>query len=159
MFGWVVPSKPNVAEVRSQYVHEVTPARTLDVDIASIRILFRPWMHVDPAPQNCISQMNRSILGTYWMTWSQQRPLSRRAPLASLDEPLGQIEVRLSEVQVLPPFVDTTADVLPVASTVPFPSAPLMSGGEPENERLLLKLVFLENATDAAVRPAPEKAL
>src|SRR5207302_10454583 len=88
-----------------------------------------------------------------------QSPLSRRAPLASLDEPLGQIEVGLSEVKVLPPFVDTTADVLPVASTVPFPSAPLMSGGEPENERLLLKLVFLENATVAAVRPAPEKAL
>src|SRR2546421_2806543 len=158
MLGLAV-GRPKVAVVRSQYVQDVIPARTLDVDIEAILILLRPCRHPEPAPQNCMSQMNRLILGTYWMTWSQQSPLSRKAPLASFDAALGQIAVGFTDVNVLPLLVEIAPNVFPVASTVPLPSAPLMSGGEPEKATLLLKLVFFVKATEAAVPPAPVSAL
>src|SRR5438067_11791655 len=157
MFGFAVGS-PKVAVVRSQYVQDVIPARTLAVDIDAILILFRPCRQPEPAPQNCISQMKRLILGTYWITWSQQRPLSRNAPLESFDGPLGQIVVGSTDLNVLPLSVEMAPNVFAVASTVPLPSAPLMSGGAPENETWGLKLVFFVKVTEAAPRPAAANA-
>src|SRR5437588_9990114 len=159
MFGFA-DGRPNTAVVRSQYVHDgVQPPRTLDVDAATIRSLFRPCRHDAPAPQNCCSQMNRSIFGTYWITWSQQRPLSRRAPLESFDGLLGQILVGSTVLNVLPLSVDSAPNVFPVANTTPLPSAPLMSGGEPENGAWLLKLVCFVKLTQAALRSGPATAL
>src|SRR5262245_19593474 len=135
MFGVAVGS-PKVAVLWSQYVEEVIPARTLAVDIDTSLVWFRPCGQPEPAPQTCISQMQRLSFGTYWITWWQQRPLSRKAPLESFDGALGQIVVGSTEMKLLPLFVEIAPKVFPVASTVPLPSAPLMSGGEPEKETL-----------------------
>jgi len=77
---------------------------------AAIRSRFTPFRHepsgVAADPQNCINQMNRSIDGTYWMTWSQHRPLSRKLPAASLVGLDGNILVGSSVVKVAPASVE-----------------------------------------------------
>ena len=83
-----------------------------------------------------MSQMKRSICGTYWIVWSQHNPLSSFWPVLSNVGPLGKIVVGSTFEKVEPPSVESAPKVLPLVSTVCPSSAPLMSGGDPENETL-----------------------
>src|SRR5580704_8780212 len=69
----VVVTTPRASEVRSQYVQDVHLLLcTLSGLAAAMRSRFLP---LEPV-LNCISQMNRSMLGTYCTIWSQQNPPS-----------------------------------------------------------------------------------
>ena len=60
---------------------------------AAIRRRFLPLVPV----LNCISQMKRSMLGTYWTIWSQQNPPSAV---------LSKIVVGSSDLKLLPASVE-----------------------------------------------------